>query len=576
MTTQHVTLDNNGQPARPRTSRWRDSVADLKSLVNDPVLLVTLVAILALLFTFVILPIWKVFWLSIAPKGKLSLDTYKYVLSQKWLTRSFTNSLRLGALTATASTILGFIFSFGLNRANMRNQGFFRQMAMLPIISPPFMFCLSVILLFGRNGLITKGIFGKTDFNVYGLWSLVLVQTLGMFPIAFMVLDGVLKAIDADLEDGALNLGASRLSVFRTITLPLAVPGLASSWLLTFVTSLADFANPMVLSGKYDVLSVQAYLQFTGMYNMPRGSALAVMLLIPALTAFLVERYWVSRRSYVTVTGKPSMHTIPMVSRQVAVFCEVICWITAMLTIMFYSVVIGGAFVKLWGINWTPTFEHFKYAWDVGKNSIKSTVMLAACATPITGLLAMIIAFLIVRKRFPGKGALGFIAMLGYAVPGTIVGIGYILAFNKPPLLLTGTGLIIMLCFVFREMPVGIEAGVASLQQIDPAIEEASRNLGASSAYTFSHVTMPLIKPAFLAGLSYSFVRSMTAVSAVIFLVSARWNHLTALTLAQTEIMRLGAASALSIFLIIIVMAAFAIMRALVGKDHRPTGLPVR
>ncbi len=558
---------------RPRTSRTRDTIADVKALARDPILLATLAAIVLLLSVFVVWPVWKVFWLSIAPRGVLSLDTYRYIFSQKWLTRSFTNSLRLGAISATTSTVVGFIFAFGPNRADVRHPGFIRQMALLPIISPPFMFCLSVILLFGRNGLITRGIFGRTNFNVYGLWSLVLVQTLGMFPIAYMVLDGVLKAINADLEDGALNLGASRWSVFTTITLPLSTPGLASSWLLVFVTSLADFANPMVLAGKYDVLSVQAYLQFTGMYNMPRGSALAILLLFPALTAFLVERYWVSRRSYVTVTGKPSMHTIPMVSRGVAVFCEVVCWITALATIMFYSVVIGGAFVKLWGVNWTPTLEHFKYAWDVGSNSIKSTVLMAAGATPITGFLAMIIAFLVVRKRFPGKGLLGFISMLGYAVPGTVVGIGYILAFNRPPLLLTGTGLIIMLCFVFREMPVGIEAGVASLQQIDPAIEEASRNLGASSGYTFGHITLPLVRPALLAGLSYSFVRSMTAVSAVIFLVSARWNHLTALTLAQTEIMRLGAASALSIFLIIIVMVAFAIMRVLVGKEHRPAGM---
>jgi iron(III) transport system permease protein len=573
MATHQVTSDMEGTSPKPRTSRTRDTIADLSSLIRDPILLTTLIIVLLLLFVFVLWPIWKVLWLSIAPKGRLSMDTYKYIFSQKWLARSFTNSLKLGAIVATTSTALGFVFAFGLNRANIRCQRFFRQMAMLPMISPPFMFCLSVILLFGRNGLITNKIFGISDFNVYGLGSLVLVQTLGMFPIAYMVLDGVLQAINADLEDSAMNLGASRLSVFTTVTLPLTTPGLASSWLLVFVTSLADFANPMVLAGKYDVLSVQAYLQFTGMYNMPRGSALAILLLIPALTAFLVERYWVSRRSYVTVTGKPSMHSIPMVSRGVAVLCEVICWITAIATIMFYSVVIGGAFVKLWGINWSPTMEHFKYAWDVGRNSIKSTVILAAGATPITGLLAMVIAFLIVRKRFPGKGALGFISMLGYAVPGTVMGIGYILAFNQPPIVLTGTGLIIMLCFVFREMPVGIEAGVASLQQIDPSIEEASRNLGASTGYTFRKITLPLIKPALFAGLSYSFVRSMTAVSAVIFLVSARWNHLTALTLAQTEIMRLGAASALSIFLIIIVMAAFAIMRLLVGKEHRSTGM---
>ncbi|MEA4884468.1 MAG: iron ABC transporter permease [Clostridia bacterium] len=557
----------------PRTSRSRELSSNLRALARDPMLLITLIAVVILLFVFVVYPVFKVLWLSIAPKGKLSLDTYRYVLKQRWLRKSFTNSFRLGAIVATTSTIIGFIFAFGLNRANARPAQFLRQMALLPIISPPFMFTLSVILLLGRNGLITKQLLGIQDFNVYGLWSLVFVQTLGMFPIAYMVLDGVLKAINADLEDGALNLGASRVAVFRTITLPLAMPGLASSWLLVFVTSLADFANPMVLSGRYDVLSVQAYLQFTGMFNMPRGSALAIMLLIPAMIAFAVERYWVSRKSYVTVTGKPSMHTIPMVSPGVTMLCQAVCWAVSVITIMFYSVVIAGAFVKLWGVNWTPTFEHFRYAWDVGRQSIRSTVIMAAGATPVTGVLAMVIAFLLVRKEFPGKSLLGFTSMLGFAVPGTVVGIGYILAFNKPPLLLTGTPFIIMLCFVFREMPVGIEAGVASLQQIDRSIEEASTNLGAGTRYTFQHITLPLVRPAMLAGLSYTFVRSMTAVSAVVFLVSARWNHLTCLVLSQTEIMRLGAASVLSIILIVIVMAAFAIMRAFVGEQRSPSGM---
>ena len=240
--------------------------------------------------------------------------------------------------------------------------------------------------------------------------------------------------------------------------------------------------------------------------------------------------------------------------------------LTSLMTLAFYGVIIYGCFVKLWGYNWSLTLENFAYAWDVGKLSIKATVIMAGIATVIAGLLSMVIAFLMVRKEFFGKKAMGFVTLLGYAIPGTLVGIGYILAFNTPPLLLTGTMWIIICCFVFREIPVGIESGVATLNQIDPAIEEASLNLGADTAYTFTHVTLPLIKPAFFASLAYSFVRSMTAVSAVIFLVTARWNHLTALVLAQTEIMRLGPASVLSFFTIIIVFIVFALIRLSLGQ----------
>lgn len=532
-------------------------------------LLGVILLVTVLLAVFIVYPIAQVIRVSLTPDGTFSLAAYKYLLSQWWLRQTFFNSMLLGAIVATVGTLIGFVFAYALNHTRLPLTGFFRQMAVLPIISPPFMFCLSVILLLGRNGIITKQLLHLTEFDIYGLKGLVLVQTMGMFPIAFMVLDGVLQAINPDLEEGALNLGASKGRVFWTVTLPLCIPGIASAWLLVFVTSLADFANPVVLSGKFDVLSVQAYLQFTGMYNMPRGSAIAILLLIPAMIAFVVQRYWVSRKSYVTVTGKPSSFRTLQPSRAVRASLLAFCLAISAVILLFYVTVILGAFVKLWGVDWTFTLEHFRYAWDVGADSLRSTLILSGWATPITGLLGMVIAFLLVRKRFPGRGVLGFTSMLAFAVPGTVVGIGYVLAFNQPPLLLTGTAAIIVLCFVFREMPVAIEAGVASLVQIDPAIEEASANLGATSAYTFRNITLPLVRPAFVAGLSYAFVRSMTAVSAVIFLVSARWNHLTALIYAQTEIMRLGAASVLSLFLIVIVLAVFTIIRSILGK-----GLP--
>jgi iron(III) transport system permease protein len=536
---------------------------------QDPMLLFTLLIVGFLLVVFILFPLFKVLTLSVTGSGTFSLSEFRYIFEQWWLRQTFFNSMLLGVITATTSTIIGYIFAYAFARTSMRGRWFFRPLAMLPLVSPPFMFTLSVILLLGRNGLITRYLLGLRGFNIYGLKGLVLVQTIGMFPIAFMNLEGVLQSIGTDLEEAALDLGASRLAVFRNIVLPLSIPGITSSWLLIFVTSLADFANPLVLGGRFDVLSVQAYLQFTGMFNAPRGAALAVLLLFPSLIAFTLQRYLISRRSYVTVTGKPGHMRLRFVSRWLEWCLFAICLMVTGIILLFYLTVIAGAFVKKWGIDWSLSLEHWHYTWDVAFRSFAQTLQLAGIATPISALLGMLIAFLLVRKSFVGKSALGFTSMLSYAVPGTVVGIGYILAFNQPPLLLTGTGLILIICFVFRFMPVSVETGVSQLVQIDRSIEEASTNLGASTAYTFRSITMPLIKPAFIAGLSFAFTRCMTAISAIIFLVSGRWHHVTVLILSQTEIMNLGAASVISLVLVIVVLTGFGLIRLAVGDKNR-------
>ena len=536
-------------------------VNEITRLTHEPFLFAIILLIGLSLIVFILWPLFEVVKLSLSPQGNLSFDIYKYIFSHRWLSKTFFNSLLLGTIVASMGTLIGFIFAFAINRTDVPFKPFYKILSMLPLISPPFMLALSVILLLGRNGLITKHLLGLTNFNIYGLKGLVLVQTMGMFPIAYLVLTGILQSINPELEDSAMNLGASWKSVFSSVTLPLAFPGIASAWLLIFVTSLADFANPMVISGRFDVLSVQAYLQFTGMFNMPLGSGLAIMLLIPSMVAFLFQKYWVGRKSYITVTGKPYAARAFKVGRPVKYFLLSICTIFSAMIVLFYITVIMGSLFKLWAVDYSLTFEHFKYSWDVGLKALKDTVTLSALATPFTGILGMIIAFLVVRKHFIGKQAMEFVSMLSFAVPGTVVGIGYILAFNTPPLLLTGTGLILVLCFVFRNMPVGIESGVAALSQIDPAIEEAATNLGANSAHIFKDITLPLIQPAFFAGLSYSFIRCMTAVSAIIFLVSARWNHLTVLILSETEIMRLGPACVLCTILIVVVLFAVSLMR---------------
>jgi iron(III) transport system permease protein len=333
---------------------------------------------------------------------------------------------------------------------------------------------------------------------------------------------------------------------------------------LVFTNSLADFANPLLLAGSYRVLSVEAYIEVTGRSNLGGGAALSLLLLMPTLTAFFVQRYWVNKKSVVTVTGKPSTRLAELATKPVRITLTVFVTLCLVFIVSLYGTIFAGCFVKNWGIDYSFTTANIGEALSRGWQSIASTVTLAVAATPIAGLLAMAAALIVVRQTFIGKRVLEVLLMTPFAVPGTLLGISYILAFNKPPLLIVGTAAIIVINYIIRELPVGLETGAASLRQIDRSIEEAAQDLGADMSKVFTSIVLPLIRPAFLTSMSYTFVRSMTAVSAVIFLISARWYHLTVQIYNFSENLRFGLASVLSTVLIIIVLGAFGIMQFLV------------
>jgi iron(III) transport system permease protein len=304
------------------------------------------------------------------------------------------------------------------------------------------------------------------------------------------------------------------------------------------------------------------------MNRLGNGAALSILLLLPTLTAFFVQRSWVSRKSFVVVTGKPSGRLSDLASRPVRGGLTAFVVLASTFIVALYGTIVAGCFVKNWGVDYSFTLSNIVEALQRGRAAMISTVTLAGIATPIAGLLAMIAAVLVVRKRFPGKRLLEALMMTPFAIPGTLVGISFILAFNKPPLILVGTGAILVACYVIRELPVGLEGGVATLQQIDPAIEEAASDLGADQATVFRTVVLPLIRPAFISSMSYTFVRSMTAVSAIIFLISARWYHITIQIYNFSENIRFGLASVLATALILIVLAVFGLMRLLVRKSE--------
>ena len=543
-------------------------VHEYRRLVQDGVLAVGLLISLGFLGLFVVYPLVKILSAGVSSEA---VAVYQRLLAARGTWRVILNTLWMGLGVASAGTLLGFLFAFVQVKLDVPFKRFFNLVGILPVISPPFAVAMSTIVLFGRSGLITKRLLGLR-YDIYGLDGLILVMAISFFPVAYLTLVGMMRALDPALEEAAVNLGASRWRVFRTVTLPMLTPGLASSFLLLFVEALADLANPLLIGGNYTVLASRIYLAIIGEYDLHAGAVLSLILLVPSLTIFFFQHYWVSRRSYVSVTGKPTGRHQPIRLPWVKWPLFALCLLISGLIVLMYGFIFVGAVTKVWGINYGLTLDHFRFVlFGYGSEAMTDTTLLATIATPVAGLMGMLIAFLVVRRQFMGRNLVDFTSVLGLAVPGTVVGIGFILAFNQPMLgglipKLTGTALIIILAYVVRCVPGSVRSGVAALQQVDTAMEEASASLGASSVTTFRRITMPLIRPAFLTGLIYSFARSMTSLSAIIFLVMPRWRIMTAQILNEAETGRFGNAAAYCVVLIAIVLAAIGLMYRVVGS----------
>lgn len=551
-------------------TQWQE----IRKMRKDPLLLGAIIVILLALILFIIYPLIKVCIVSFQAGGKFSLKNFRDVIvySNGYYVKAFFNSLWIGIATAFLGTFIAFVFAYSLTRANIPCKKFFNLVATIPIISPPFIGALAIIMLFGRNGFISSTLLGMTNASAYGPKGLLFAQILTFFPVAYITLRGVLESISPTLEDAAMDLGGNRFTIFRKVTLPLAIPGIASSMLVLFIESLADFGNPLVLAGaQFPILSVQAYLEITGMGNFAKGAALAFILLVPSITAYILQKYWVSKKQYVTVTGKPTQSSNNVVSPAARWFLFGASLAIALVIITVYASIVWGALAESWGNSSKITLRNFAYVFRVGWEAVTDTMVIAGLSTPISGILGMVIAFLVVRKVFPGRRFMEFSSMLSFAVPGTVIGIGYILAFNQAPFYLTGTLAILVLNFIFRYIPVGIQGGVAVLNQIDPSIEEAAVDLGADSSKTFRKITLPLMIPAFFSALLFAFVRSMTAISAAIFLVSARWKFMTVQIMNQVESGNIGAAAAFSIILVGIVLVAMVVIKTILRLKYQTT-----
>lgn len=566
----------------------------------------TIVALVAL---FVFFPILRVlvsafqdnqgraapgeFWRKLTGRDVWGLDCLVSTVScgVSW------NTVFAGLLVGAGTTLLGLAFALVVTRTSFRYRRALRVLTVLPIITPPFVIGLAVILLFGRSGLVTAALEWTLGIPpsrwIYGLPGIWLSQMLAFTPIAFLVLVGVVEGVSPTLEEAAQTLRAGRWHTFRTVSLPLMRPGLANAFLLGFVESLADFGNPLVLGGNYGVLSTQIFFAVVGaQHDQGRAAVLSLVLLGFTLAAFWTQRRWLGRAAYVTVTGRGDAGLPAPLPRWLArlLYAVTVPW--AVFTGVVYGMILFGGFVEYWGRDHRFSLKHYWAAFAVERspwglawtgaawNSFWTTIEISALAAPLTAALGLLTAYLLVRQRFRGQGAFEFGTMLSFAIPGTVVGVSYILAFNVPPVELTGTGLILVLCFVFRNMPVAVRAGIAAMSQIDRSLDEASLTLGARSLATARRVILPLLRPALVASLVFSFVRAMTAVSAVIFLVSANYDMATSYIVGRVENGDYGLATAYSSVLIVFMLAVILVIQRLVGERRlgrrvpAPLGVP--
>lgn len=519
----------------------------------------TLTAVVVLLGVFVLYPLVMA---AAAPRAE---EWWRAVTTPRWRV-TMLNTLQMAVLSTVSSVVVGFLYAYAVVRARVPWARFFTLIPLLSLITPPFVSGLAFILLFGRRGLVTYELLGLNT-SIYGWHGLWLAQTTSFFPIAFLAIAGVLRSLNPNLERASEGLGAGRWATFWRVVVPLTVPGVGASALLVAIAVLGDFGNPMLIAGRFRVMATEAYLQISGWADLRMGAALGLALLVPAVAFFFLQRrlQGASIGRFVTVGGRGSRleaaPVAPLVRWGLFAFCAAI----AVFIVAKYLVILVGALTPVWGVDYTFTLENFRQVLSRGPQ-IWNSIRFAGAAALACAVLATVTAYLVTRAKVPFGRSLDLVALLPAAIPGTLLGIAYVLAFNTPPLKLTGTGTIIVISMVFSYLPVGYRIAAATLQQLAPSLEESAADMGASGMRAFVDVVLPLIGSSFSAALVYTFVKAVGTLSAVVFLISHGTVVASASILNLAEQGYWGWAAALATLLVTIALAALGVARLLLGR----------
>lgn len=474
---------------------------------------------------FAFLPIISVVTSSIGSGFELSSKQWSSIFKHLY------RSLKLSIPVTMVVTALGTVIAFTLRRISFKGRNFLKVVSLIPLINPPFVGSLSFIMLFGKRGLISHDLLGLTR-SPYGYTGILLLQVLGLTSFAYLLISSSLGRTDTSLEQAALNLGASPGQVLKEITLPLMIPEITSTALLIFLSSMADFTTPLIIGGNYQTLSSYLYIQITGLYDLNMASLSGLILLIPCLLAFFLHRCFVKKKKYYSEKNYNS----DIEFRQLNPLTRRIFIIITVLFLSFvvakYAFIVIGAITKQWGYNYTLTTAHFAKALSEDITPLFNSLKLAITVAITSSFIGVLLAYIIKNKAVRLKKIIDLIATIPAAVPGILFGIGYLLTFKHPlfgvgryiligvkPLILLGSGVIVYIICIARYLNIGLKAGFALLEHLNPHLEEASYNLGVSESKTFLRVSLPLVSPAFTTAFFKNFTSTMTTLGAIIFLL---------------------------------------------------------
>ncbi|EPE71116.1 ABC transporter permease [Pasteurella multocida] len=554
-----------------------NALAQLKVMQGDKFVIASLIAIVMTIFFFIVYPTFAILLSMFFDNGEFKPQQVAEIIQQPYVIRVVGNSLAVSSVVGVLSTIFGLAFALYTTRIAKRTAFIGKIFSILPIVTPPFVVGLGVTLMLGRSGYVTAFLVEYLGFSsnwLYGFTGIVIAHTLALTPMSFMILEGALKSIHPSIEEAAYTLRSNRYQAFFHIIFPLLKPALANSFLVVIIQSLADFSTPLVLGGSFDVIATQIYFYIAGsQLDYASASTLGTILLMFSLAIFVIQYLWIGKRSYVTVSGKSyrgDVQELPNGLKGIIVF---FLGFWTLFNLVLYGSIFYGSFTVNWGVDYTLTLKNYQILFGQGFSdgawpSLIQTVIFAASAAPVTALFGLLIAYITVRREFKGKKTLEFLTLLCFAVPGTVAGVSYIIAFNSSPIYLTGTAMIIILSMVMRNMPVGMRAAIAGLGQLDKSLDEASLSLKGSSFKTIWYIVFPLLKPALLSALVTSFVRSMTTVSAIIFLVTADTRVATSYILNRVEDGEYGIAIAYGSILIVVMMAIILFFDWIVGDTR--------
>ena len=527
----------------------------------------------AAVLAFLVWPLGRVLVGSvIGDRGWLALgETYGRVVSHRYYWSSVLNSLGLSAAATVGAVLIGTPLALALARYPIPGPILVRTAANLALLSPPFIGAYSWVVLLGRSGLITRWLeaAGWTVPSIYGYKGILLAFVVQYFPLVFLLVSGALAAVDQSMEDAALSLGSRPTQAFFRVILPVILPSLTAGALLVFMATMADFGTPMVLGEGLRTLPTLMYGEFINELggNPTMASTLGSLLILINTVALMAQRYWAFRKAYHVVCLRPLQRRRPPPGR-LALATVVVYGVLALALVPAVTILVS---------SFTPTRGPVMYAGlslqsyatvlHLVPRAIANTFMLTGLAVALDVGLGMLLAYCLARRPSRPHAVLDALIMLAYAIPGTVVGVGLILVYNHPPLVLTGTWVILLVSYFIRHLPYPVRSCAAMLQQIDVRVEDASVSLGVPPFRTFWRVTVPLMFPAIVSGATLAWITTIGELSSSILLYSGPWATTSVAIFTQVFSNHFGTASALASILIVAAAVPLFLMYRFLGRQ---------